>query len=106
MNPQSSLSQITSQVLYPLVQAAETKDAKIVKVSYYYFSYFCCHYSNITTITSLTVTVITTIIIIVHCMCVWQCAIAVRPVEYTKISLYIQQHVNLCCVCFTDLISF
>ena len=33
MNPQSSLSQITSQVLYPLVQAAETKDHKIVKVS-------------------------------------------------------------------------
>ena len=32
MNPQSSLSQITSQVLYPLVQAAETKDPKIVKV--------------------------------------------------------------------------
>uniref|UniRef100_A0A0N7ZAU2 Protein MON2 homolog n=1 Tax=Scylla olivacea TaxID=85551 RepID=A0A0N7ZAU2_SCYOL len=33
MNPQSSLSQITSQVLYPLVQAAETKDPKIVKLS-------------------------------------------------------------------------
>ncbi|KAK4313902.1 hypothetical protein Pmani_014784 [Petrolisthes manimaculis] len=33
MNPQSSLAQITSQVLYPLVQAAETKDAKIVKLS-------------------------------------------------------------------------
>lgn len=32
MNPQSSLSQITSQVLYPLVQAAETKDPKVVKV--------------------------------------------------------------------------
>ncbi|XP_069945836.1 protein MON2 homolog isoform X3 [Cherax quadricarinatus] len=33
MNPQSSLSQITSQILYPLVQAAETKDPKIVKLS-------------------------------------------------------------------------
>ncbi|CAL4062138.1 unnamed protein product, partial [Meganyctiphanes norvegica] len=30
---QSSLSQITSQILYPLVQAAETKDPKIAKLS-------------------------------------------------------------------------
>ncbi|XP_047499034.1 protein MON2 homolog isoform X3 [Penaeus chinensis] len=33
MNPQSSLAQITSQILYPLVQAAETKDPKIVKLA-------------------------------------------------------------------------
>ena len=33
MNPQtSSLAQITSQILYPLVQAAETRDPNIVKV--------------------------------------------------------------------------
>ncbi|RXG68969.1 Protein MON2-like protein [Armadillidium vulgare] len=34
MNPQSSsLALISSQILYPLVQAAETKDSKIVKLS-------------------------------------------------------------------------
>ncbi|XP_066938872.1 protein MON2 homolog isoform X2 [Macrobrachium rosenbergii] len=32
-NPQSTLAQITTQILYPLVQAAETKDPKIVKLS-------------------------------------------------------------------------
>lgn len=84
MNPQSSLSQITSQVLYPLVQAAETKDAKIVKVGYYY--YFCCHYCNITTNTVVYYYYYcnyhyycTTIMI----MCVWQCVMAVRPIGCT-----------------------
>lgn len=37
MNPQSSsLALISSQILYPLVQAAEIKDPKIVKVNYFH----------------------------------------------------------------------
>lgn len=42
MNPQSSsLALISSQILYPLVQAAETKDSKIVKVK---VTFDYCHY--------------------------------------------------------------